>query len=42
MHVAGVSSETAEEDACRIEHYISQETFDGIKLYMNKIKPEEN
>lgn len=32
--VAGVSPETAEEDACRIEHYISEETFEGIKKYM--------
>ena len=33
--VAGVSLKTAEEDACRIEHYISEETFAGIKRYMN-------
>ncbi len=34
--VADVSVEVAEEDACRIEHYISAETFSGIKNYMNK------
>lgn len=27
----GVSEETAQKDACRIEHIISQETFDKIK-----------
>lgn len=29
----GVSEEVAAEDACRIEHIISQETFDAIKRY---------
>ena len=27
----GVDKETAEEDACRIEHVISEETFEAIK-----------
>lgn len=27
----GVSEETAAEDACRVEHYISDETFDALK-----------
>ena len=27
----GVSKETADQDACRIEHIISQETFERIK-----------
>lgn len=27
----GVNEETAEEDACRIEHVISEETFEAIK-----------
>ena len=27
----GVTAETAEEDACRIEHYISDETFEALK-----------
>ena len=27
----GVSEETASEDACRVEHYISDETFAAIK-----------
>ena len=29
----GVSGETASEDACRIEHVISDETLDAIKKY---------
>lgn len=30
----GVGKETAEEDACRIEHYLSDETFEAIKARM--------
>jgi Mn-dependent transcriptional regulator len=30
----GVSRETADQDACRIEHIISQETFDKIKKFV--------
>ena len=29
----GVDSATAEQDACRIEHCISQETFNAVKRY---------
>lgn len=29
----GVSKDVAVEDACRIEHYISEETFDCFKKY---------
>ncbi len=32
----GVSPETAEEDACRIEHVISDESFDAIKRRLEK------
>ena len=32
----GVDEETATEDACRIEHYISDKTFDAIKAHMRK------
>ncbi len=32
----GVSEQTASEDACRIEHDISQESFEAIKNYINK------
>lgn len=34
----GVSEETAAEDACKIEHILSDETFEAIKNYHNKIK----
>lgn len=34
----GVSSETASTDACRIEHIISQETFNKIKSYIQNIE----
>lgn len=30
----GVSEKTAVDDACRVEHYISDETFDAIKAHM--------
>lgn len=32
----GVSSGTASEDACRIEHYLSDETFDAIKKHASE------
>lgn len=32
----GVSESTAKEDACRMEHVISAETFDCIKKHLNK------
>ncbi len=32
----GVDEETASEDACRVEHYISDKTFDAIKAHMRK------
>ncbi len=32
----GVDEETASEDACRVEHYISEKTFRAIKAYMKK------
>ena len=30
----GVSPDVASEDACRVEHYISEETFDCLKKYI--------
>ena len=33
----GVSEETATEDACRLEHAISDESFDAIKRYIDRI-----
>ena len=32
----GVDEKTAAEDACRVEHYISNTTFDAIKAHINK------
>lgn len=32
----GVDEKTAAEDACRIEHYISDKTFDAVKKHMIK------
>jgi DtxR family Mn-dependent transcriptional regulator len=40
ISTAGVSPETAEEDACRIEHVISEDTFKGIKKYLRSHKDE--
>ncbi len=37
----GVEEETATNDACRIEHYMSDETFDAIKAHMAKYGHEE-
>ena len=31
----GVSEETAAEDACKLEHVLSDETFEAIKKYSN-------
>jgi Mn-dependent DtxR family transcriptional regulator len=36
----GVSPETAAEDACRIEHVISVETFDALKAHAAKVGAE--
>jgi Mn-dependent DtxR family transcriptional regulator len=33
FQLIGVSAETAEEDACRVEHYISEETFACMQAY---------
>lgn len=35
VKTAGVNREIAEEDACRAEHVISDETFRGIKEFLN-------
>ena len=32
----GVSKETAAEDACKIEHFLSEESFSAIKSHLNK------
>lgn len=33
----GVDAETASEDACRIEHHISDATFEAIKRHVNNV-----
>ena len=37
----GVDAETAAEDACRIEHYISEKTFNAIKEHVKKYGPKQ-
>ena len=34
----GVSEEQAEKDACKVEHVVSEETFDAIKDHIEKHK----
>ena len=34
----GVDEKTAMDDACRVEHYISDTTFNAIKAYVGKCK----
>ena len=34
----GVDAQTADADACKIEHHISDETFDALKRYLENIK----
>lgn len=36
MKTTNVAKEIAEEDACKIEHVISERTFEGIKTFMKK------
>ncbi len=36
----GVDEQTATEDACRIEHYISEKTFDALKEHLKKYGSE--
>lgn len=37
VRVLGVNEETAENDACRIEHIVSDESFGAIKNYVKKL-----
>ena len=37
----GVDEKTATEDACRIEHYISDTTFDAIKRNLDKFSKKK-
>lgn len=36
----GVDEETASEDACRMEHYISRKSFSAIKKYLSEKQPD--
>lgn len=38
----GVDHDTAAEDACRIEHVISEQTFDKIKEHLKETHPDLN
>ena len=40
LTILGVSPETASEDACRIEHVISSESFDAIKRHVAEQRPK--
>ena len=37
----GVDEKTASDDACRIEHYISDKTFKAVKAHMEKWLKED-
>ena len=37
----GVDEQTATEDACRIEHVISKESFDALKNHIKKMQKEQ-
>lgn len=37
----GVDKDTANEDACKMEHVISKESFDAIKQHVSKINTQE-
>lgn len=39
---AGVDNLVADEDACRLEHVISPETIDAIKLFINSVSKNES
>ena len=36
LTILGISKETATEDACKIEHVISDETFEAIKRHLDQ------
>ena len=36
LQALGVSEETAEEDACKVEHILSDETFNAIKRHLDQ------
>ena len=38
LEMLGVDSQTAAEDACKIEHLLSKETFEKFKEHVNEMK----
>lgn len=42
LELLGVDSKIAAEDACRIEHVISNESFEAIKKYVKNSNPNIN
>ncbi len=40
LSALGVSEDTASSDACKIEHHISDESFEAIKKYVDGLKKE--
>ena len=38
LEMLGVDSQTAAEDACKIEHVLSKETFEKFKEHVNEMK----
>lgn len=38
LMLMGIDKETAQEDACRIEHYISDKSFNTIKEHLKNVK----
>lgn len=41
FRMMGVSEETAAEDACRVEHDLSQETFERIRAFVRQNETKE-
>ncbi len=41
FEMLGVSPENAREDACKVEHDLSEETFDAICAHINGMKEDE-
>ena len=38
LMLLGVDEKTAQDDACRIEHYISEKTFEAIKKHLDQMQ----
>ena len=42
FELLGVSPEVASEDACKVEHDLSEETYRCIQRYLDKMMEEQN